>query len=332
MHIAGIGINGNTDDPRGRLSPLEDHLDYVVSCGFDVAELMITCFDVIIGGRLRQQRVDQVQAITERFDLAYTVHAPLRLNLAFPQSWPGYSTELSQEKDVFVACLDFCAAIGASVLVYHSGLIALHQTAFGLSPLPDDAVLEQARAQEVTSLQELLPLAAERGVLVAMENRDPHLWEVATLMRNGLSPDQLLTYHAGMSIPALVRQVQAVNHPNFGLTLDFGHLFLTANYCRFDYLEAIREAAPYVRHLHSSDNFGRLGGVFSELRKRIPYGDGDVHIPPGWGEIPHREALAQLPDYDGFYILELNARCQPYFPEALETVRQLINQVQGGEK
>jgi sugar phosphate isomerase/epimerase len=193
--------------------------------------------------------------------------------------------------------------------------------------LPDDAVLEQARAQEVAALRELLPLAAERGVQVAMENRDPHPWEVATLMRNGLSPNQLLTYHAGMSIPALVRQVQAVNHPNFGLTLDFGHLFLAANCCGFDYLEAIRQAAPYVRHLHSSDNFGRLGGVFTDLTDRIPYGDGDVHLPLGWGEIPHIDALAQLPDYDGFYILELNARCQPYFPEALETVRRLIDQV-----
>ena len=281
---------------------------------------------MIINGRLQQQRVDKVLAVTKGFNFIYTVHAPLRLNLAFPQSWPGHPPELDHEQNVFVACLDFCTAIGAKVMVYHSGLIALQQTAFGLSPLPDDEALEQAREQEVAALRELMPLAAERGVVVAMENRDPHPWEVATLIRAGLPPEQLIKYHAGMNIPDLIQQVEAVNHPNLGLTLDFGHLFLAANYCGFDYLEAIRKAAPYVRHLHGSDNFGRLGGAFDDLSERIAYGDGDVHLPPGWGEIPHIEALAQLPEYNGLYILELRPRFHEHFSEALKTMQHIIRE------
>ena len=136
-----------------------------------------------------------------------------------------------------------------------------------------------------------------------------------------------------MLVPALVRQVEAVGHPLFGLTLDLGHLYLAANTCRFDYLEAIRQAAPYVRHIHGSDNFGRLGGVFDELHFRIPYGDGDVHMPHGWGTLPHAEALAQLAGYEGLYealyVMEIRPRFRDHLGDALAFLRDVIAQVSG---
>ena len=333
MHITGIGINGDARRLDGDLAQLEEDLSFFQRCGFEGVELSAHGLDVIINGRLRQKQVDRVRAITERFDFVYTMHAPNRLNLAFPQAGPDGRPELSHEQDVFVACLDFCAAIGAGVMVYHSGLFALQQMPFlsggAQAALPDDEALERGREQEVGALRQLMPLAAERGVVVAMENRDPHPWEVAALARAGLPADQLPKYHAGMIIPNLVRQVEAVNHPNLGLTLDFAHLFLAANHCRFDYLEAIRQAAPHVRHLHGNDNFGRLGGAYEQLVDRISYGDGDLHLPPGWGVIPHLEALAQLPAYEGLYILELRPRFRSHFPEALETMRHIIREATG---
>jgi sugar phosphate isomerase/epimerase len=324
MHITGIGIAADT---QCDLAQFRKVLTYLHSCGFACVELALETLNAVINGQLHQKQVDKIRKITEDFPFIYTVHPPNRLNLAFPQSWPGHPPEVDHEKDVFVAFLDFCAVIGAKFMVYHSGLIALHHAAFGLSSLPDDEALEHAREQEVMALRELMPLAAERGVVVGMENRDPHPWEVATLRRAGLPPEQLIKYHAGMNIPDLIRQVEAVNHPNLGLTLDFAHLFLAANYCGFDYLEAIRQAAPYVRHLHGSDNCGRLGGVFDDLSECIPYGDGDLHLPPGWGTIPHIEALAQLSDYTGLYILELRPRFYEDFPEALETIRRMIREI-----
>ena len=59
-------------------------------------------------------------------------------------------------------------------------------------------------------------------------------------VRAGSSADQLRKYHAGIFIAELARHAKTVNHPNLGLTLDFGHLFSAANYCSFDFLEAIR--------------------------------------------------------------------------------------------
>jgi sugar phosphate isomerase/epimerase len=328
MNIAGICINGDCAHFGGSLERLVEDLTFFQECDFDGVEVSVDGLDAVIGGRVVRSRLDQIRTITESFDFLYTVHSPGRMNLAFPPQEPGGVPDLALEKAVFAAYLECCAAIGAEVMVYHSGLIALHEVAHGLRPLPDEEMLEAARQREVSALRELLPLAAEHGVVVAMENRDPHPWEIATLLRSGRMPDELLTYHSGLSIPHLVRQVEEVNHPNLGMTLDLGHLILAANVCGFDYLEAIRQAAPHVRHIHGHDNFGRLGSIFDALHARIPYGDGDLHLPPGWGTIPHQESLAQLPDYEGFYVLEIRPRFHAHFAEALRTTRDLIREVQ----
>jgi sugar phosphate isomerase/epimerase len=328
MDITGICINADVGRLGGSLERLVEDLTYFQQCGFDGVEIAVDGLDAVIGGKLEQSQVDRIRAITDQFDFVYTVHAPGRMNLAFPVQGPGDAPDLAQEKAVFAACLDFCAAIGARVMVYHSGLIALYEFAFGLGPLPDGETLDAGRVREVSALGEILPLAAGRGVIVAMENRDPHPWEIAALLRSGRSPDHLLTYHSGLSIPHLVRQVTEVNHPNLGLTLDLGHLFVAANFCGFDYLEAIRQAAPHVRHIHGHDNFGRLGTVFDDLHERIPYGDGDLHLPTGWGTIPHLTSLAQLTGYEGLYVLEIRPRFREHFADALRTTRTLIRQVQ----
>jgi sugar phosphate isomerase/epimerase len=329
MQIRGICINADGDHLGGSLAQLEADLTLFQRAGFDGVEISAHGLDVVSGGRLRRDQTDRVREIAGRFDLHYTVHAADRINFAFPGGGSGAGPDWAMDRDVFVASLDFCAAIGARVMVYHSGLIALHAAAAGLGPLPDAADLESARQREVDALRMLAPLAAERGVVVAMENRDPHPWEVATLRRFGIPPDQLARYHAGMLIPELVAQVEAVDHPNLGLTLDVGHLFLAAKQCGFDYLQAIRQAAPHVRHLHVSDNWGRLGGPFESLNHRIPHGEGDVHLPPGWGAIPHVQALKQLPHYEGWCLVEIRPRFHEHLTEALGTARWIIEQASG---
>lgn len=323
MQIHGILINADGDHLGGRLANLEGCLDLFRRAGYDGVELSAPGLDVISGGRLRRAQVDRVRALLELYPFAYTVHGADQMNFAFPGTTID-GTDSSMDRDVFVACLDFCAAIGARVMVYHSGLMSLYPVATGLGTLPGEEELGRAREREVAALRELAPLAAERGVVIGMENRDPHPWEIAVLRHFNLPPEELPTYHPGMMIPDLVAQVTAVDHPNLGLTLDLGHLYLAAVQCGFDFLEAVRQAAPHVRHLHASDNWGRLGGPFDSLNHRIPHGEGDVHMPPGWGGIPHAEALRQMPDYLGYYLVEIRPRFYEHAAEALNTARRLI--------
>lgn len=329
MKVRGILVNADGDYLGGHLSNLEALLERALRAGFDGVELSAPGLDVISGGRLVRAQVERVRAILGRFPFCYTVHGADQVNFAFPGTTLD-GLDSSMDRAVFAASLDFCAEIGAPVMVYHSGLISLYPAAMGLGPLPGGAELAAGRAREVDALRQLAPLAAERGVVVAMENRDPHPWEIALLERCGLPAERLPEYHAGMRVPDLVAQVEAVGHPNVGLTLDLGHLYLAARQCGFDFLEAVRQAAPHVRHLHASDNWGRLGGLFDSLNHRIPHGEGDVHLPPGWGDIPHVDALLQMPDYDGYYLVEIRPRFYEHLAEARETAWRLI-EAAGGE-
>lgn len=330
MNIQGICINGDSAHFGGSLEQLRQDLTFFQSCEFDGVEVSVDGLDAIIGGRLRQAQVDRIRAITEQYEFIYSVHPTGSLNLAFPPKAPDGQRALELEKELMAACLHFCAAIGSHVLVYHSGLIGLQEVAAGLDDLPGLDELEEARQREVAALRELLPLAADLGVIVGMENRDPHPWEIATLRRAGLGPDDLLTYHGGLSIPNLVRQIEEVDHPNLGITLDLGHLYVAANLLGFDFLEAVRQAAPHLRHIHSHDNMGRLGSVRTTMHDRLSFGDGDLHMPIGWGTIPHAQVLAQLAGYDGLYVLEIMPRFREHYPEALQTARVLIDGIAHG--
>jgi sugar phosphate isomerase/epimerase len=127
------------------------------------------------------------------------------------------------------------------------------------------------------------------------------------LSQHGLPREALVRQHARLMIEPIARQLEQIDHPNIAMTLDFAHLWIAANDMEFDYLASIRAAAPWVKHLHFSDNFGRLDQGFSHEPDRWALGEADMHMPPGFGSIPLRGALAQLPDYRGDAILEIEA-------------------------
>ncbi len=109
--------------------------------------------------------------------------------------------------------------------------------------------------------------------------------------------------------------VVALDHPNVGMTLDLGHLWLSANYFHYDYLEAVKDCAPRVRHLHVNDN----GGVFEPMRLtdfdlyntlgrgyRFTFDRGDIHVAPFWGTAPLAGAFRLLKEagYSGVWLCE----------------------------
>ncbi|MBL7065499.1 MAG: sugar phosphate isomerase/epimerase [Anaerolineae bacterium] len=320
MNIHGIGIAASGGRIDGRLAQLADDLACFEALGFEVAEISVPGTSVVVNGCLHRLQVERIKETLARFRLRYTAHAPNRLNLA-------YSTDHGKERAIFAACLEFCAAIGAPMLVYHSGLQALDGVRAGIAPVLNAAALEAGAEREVAALKELAPMAAHLGVTIAVENGDPHLWEYALLARYSVPASALPAHHARLRIPPIVQQLEAVNQPYVGLTLDVGHLFIAANTLGFDYLDAVAEAAPWVRHLHVSDNFGTLDVGFEAESDRLPYGEADLHLPPGWGNIPLAETLACLPDYEGDLILEIKPRYWEHLGLALANTRALLAQV-----
>ena len=282
-----------------------------------MAELGITGLNVIVNGELMPQRVAAIQEIIAPFDLRYSVHAPGRTNLAF-------GGDPALEYRVLESCLRFTGAIGGRVLVYHSGLQALDAARTGTATLPNDDELARGAEREVAALRRLAPIAGDLGVVIGVENGDPHLWEYAVLLREGKAPDELAKYHARLRTSAIVAQVEAVGHPNIGITLDLAHLHLGARALGEDYLEAISTAAPWTRHLHINDNFGKLDAGFDSEAARLPYGEADLHLPPGWGAIPFAAAFERLNDYEGDIVLEIKERYRDHLGEALASTRQIL--------
>jgi sugar phosphate isomerase/epimerase len=223
--------------------------------------------------------------------------------------------------------LEICRRVGAARLVYHSGLQALDRVRYGVRrTLLRDAELAEGAQREVAAFRELGPRAADAGVIIGMENGDSHQWEHDLIARFGLPRRALLQHHARLHVTPIIRQLEAIDHPNVGLTLDIAHLHIAAHDMGFDYLDAVRQAAPWVRHLHANDNFGRLDEGFDSEPDRWAFGEADIHLPPGWGSIPYQEVFAQLPDYRGDLILEIKSGFADYLAESLTTMRGLVGE------
>jgi sugar phosphate isomerase/epimerase len=230
-----------------------------------------------------------------------------------------------------MACqIEISQAIGASHLVVHSGLQALDAVRHGIrASLLSDQELAAGARQEVEALRDLARVAADAGVIICMENGDSHQWEYNVIARFGLPRSEILKHHPRLGIAPMVRQLEAIDHPNVAMTLDVGHLYIAAHDLGFDYLEAVSEAAPWVKHLHISDNFGLLDRGFDTEHDRWAFGEADIHLPPGWGSIPFREVFIRLPDYEGDLILEIKPGFRDYLGEGLDTMQKILSDLDG---
>lgn len=289
MLIKGIGINAHPARIEGQIKKLEEDLRFFQEIGYDYVEIPVDAVDVVYRGRLVPQRLRVLKALLDDFELAYTVHSPLALDLRDQVDYP-------LQLNLFRASLDFTAEIGAKIFVYHYG----RKT--------EDPSLEELLQRGIL---EMAAYAAERGILICVENI-----EIDTVQN-------------------VVDFVREVSQENVGMTLDLGHAYLAAHRFKFDFLESVRLAKPYVKHIHLSDNFGhfeetRLVGY--EQYKQIPYrkllalGKGDLHLPPGWGEVPWDAALGLLEDYEGVLVLEYY--WHRYCSEAREILAQVKERVQ----
>jgi sugar phosphate isomerase/epimerase len=318
MIVFNVGIDFTRQGGFTRLDQLEAELAYYRELGFRLLEINPSPFNLLVNGELRRPQLANFLAVLGNFDFRYSVHAPDRLNLA-------YDPREDLCRRMMLSLFEICQALGASRLVLHSGLNALDDVYFGLRrTLLTDEALAAGALREVNLLKEVAPQAAAAGVIIGVENCPPHQRELDILARFDLANSDLAIHHARLRIPPIVRQLEAIDHPNVALTLDMAHLFLAANLLEFDFLGAVRTAVPWVKHLHANDNFGHLDRGYETLTERLPFGEGDLHLPPGWGSIPYREALTLLPNYEGDLILEIKPLYRDFFGEARQNMQDIL--------
>jgi sugar phosphate isomerase/epimerase len=318
MQIDNIGFSFSVAAGHGSLGKFEEGLGHIQALGYTLVEISPQPFAIIMNGELRRRQLENFVAVLRNFNLRYSIHGYNRLNLAYD---PRH--ELCQ---AIMRCqIEICRAVGAQRLVYHSGLQALDDLQKGgrHRPFSEDE-LRQGAQQEVEAFKALAPLAADGGLIIGMENGDSHLWEHALMARFGLPREALLQHHARLQIAPIIRQLEAIDHPVVGMTLDIAHLHIAAHDMGFDYLVAVEEAAPWVVHLHVNDNFGKLDSGFDNEPERWPYGEADIHLPPGWGSIPYHDVFRRLEGYQGDLVLEIKSGFADYLDESLATIQRSL--------
>jgi len=305
MLITGIAINADAGRLDGQTENLVRELEYFLELGFTQVEIAPHGAGVIFNGTLHQARMAELLAILTRYPFKYLVHGPNPINLMNLE-------DPETEKNMFEASLEFSAAIGANVMVYHAGRY-LPEEKFLLNR--NKRITLQKKKRMWNTERELLWKMGEKayrlGVYIGVENARPYL---------DASP-----YCYGESLEDLAAMIREVDHACVGITLDVGHAFLSASHYSFDLFNGIEAIAPYVRHLHLHDNFGK--NAFSYEKKQYEAaatGRGDMHMPIGWGSIPVGEIFRRLSGYQGAVTLEMRPRYRAYCGEALANARILL--------
>jgi sugar phosphate isomerase/epimerase len=303
MPFERIGINLSERHLAGE-EGLSRDLAELGAAGPDFVELALHGLGVVLGGRLDEARSKPVEEVLKGAGLAYTIHAPHAMNLMDP-------VDRETHRGALEASVRFAGRIGAPVVVCHAGR--------RLGPRDARYRFDGQLAAEREALRSVGDVAGELGVTIAVENSFPEV----PMMRG-------VAYAYAVWPSALAEQVAAVDHEAVGLTLDVGHAAVAASFFGFDFLEECAGAAPLVRHLHLHDNLGRPDPEGeSRVSERLAYGIGDLHLPPGRGEIPLRELFGSIPFPGGATscCVELHPSLRPLASEALASARKLLEPV-----
>lgn len=297
VSATGVSVGGN-------FATLDARLDRLATAGGTHAELSATALHITIAGQDNTPRVEAIAAICAGYQLGFSVHAPIAINLMD-------ETHLALHEAVLASSLRFAARIGARAVVIHPGRV---------HPQADLAARRRLLAVERDAVLRAADLAGSGGQMIAMENLNPNRNMMAgTMTSYALDPR------------ALAEQIAAIDHPAVCGTLDFGHGWLAAGRLGFDYLAAVRDFAPFVGHLHVTDNCGMpITYVDATDDEHVAYGMGDLHLPIGWGSVPYDALLASLPiRANSAAVLELAARYDTELEASLAATSRIASRITG---
>lgn len=234
MPFSGVGTAATHNT---NFTALDACLSGIVDAGFSHAELVCPDWGIWLGGAINVPQLSRLTKVTDKFrgQLDFTVHGPIAFHLMSQDDWVGRAQLLR-------AGLEATRELGAEVMVYESGWIQ-EWPAGGLTNMHDFMVRERELLREVG--EECLPWKGK----IAIETMAG-----AEYMRSYTDwPQQL------------VDQITLTNHRAVGVCIDTGHSYIAASRLGYDFLDGVRQHAPYVFTFHLHDNFGtraspHLGG------------------------------------------------------------------------
>lgn len=291
--VTGTGISAHKR--ANDLSDFAEELDRIEELGIEAIELPTYDMDIVVGGKIRKPQLAALKRACAGRDVVYSVHGPLAINFM------DEAYRLPRHFEVLQASLEVAAEVGAEHYVIHSGLMPMQQA---------DGV-EAGYQRQREWLAKSGDIARQHGLILCVET----LFAGYEGKALSASPSRLAT------------ELGAINHPNVMATLDFSHAYLKLDFDgrRDAFVEEVKALAPYSRHLHVHDSFGRQDDIWMFTDgERIAYGHGDIHLPVGWGDIPWDRLMAECEFPDGvLFNIELKERYWYAAQDTVDATRQL---------
>ncbi len=262
MTIQGFGY-GVMDD--GSAWRLDRKLSQLVDEGFTHAEVRPERWQVWQDEQIENRRLARLTAVLDkhRSHLDYVMQLPPTVNL-FDLARQGQHLRLLQQG------LKVGQHIGAKLLLYQPGYRPLR-------PATNFIAMRELMARERIILHQLADEAAVGGSQIAL-----------------VTPDYLAAGHSPYAVlpELLANQIKTLDHPQVGLCLDFSQLYIAANWCGFDYVQAVQRLLPLATHFHLQDTVGLMrqaGQPNSSLASSVTY------LPPGWHSWYGPEIMDEMP-------------------------------------
>ena len=287
---------GFTLKPRNaQIGDFKNQLVFFEEIGAGSAEIPLYELDVLCGKKIVKEELNFLQETLKPSKLNISLHGSISVNLMDEEYLDDHIEILKRDIEV-------SEAINSKILVTHFGYTNIEN-------YKNKEKYKKLLKNQTEIYFKMAEYAKSHNVILAIENLFPFTPTSYAPLPNEIA-----------------EEISSLNHPNAKTTIDFSHAYLNCTHKNVDFIEQIKTMVPLTRHLHIHDSFGKLKKMDTYMHSEdVTYGQGDIHLPLGWGDIPFEKIFSTLSfDSNIFLNFELSDRYKRYYQSSYETAKKLI--------
>ncbi len=291
-----IGFSGQC--PNGDISALSDQIKLCKEANIDSLEVPIFETDVICGKKINQPELKILKNTLLDKGIDYTIHGELSVNL-FDQE------NFNDHKEILKRDIEVSGEIGATHLVTHFG-----QTT--MSVFENKNLYNSYMKKQQECYLEMGEYAKNHNVILAIENLFPFKLDLYAPLPSEIS-----------------KQIISINHSNIKTCLDISHAYINCTHRNVHFINEIKTMGPISEHIHMHDSFGKIEKFWTYISAEdTSYGQGDIHLPLGWGDIPFEKIFQEVSFPENINLnFELPLRYEKYYKESIDIARKLLEKL-----
>ena len=288
---------GFTLKPRNaQIDDFKKQLIFFENLGAGSVEIPLYELDVLCGKKIVQDELNFLQKTLKVSNLNFSLHGSMSVNLMDEDYLDDHIEILKRDIEV-------SEAINSKILVTHFGYTNIEN-------YHNKEKYKRSLQKQTEIYFKMAEYAKSHNVILAIENIFP------------------FTPTSYAPLPSeIAKEITILNHPNAKTTIDFSHAYLNCTHNNVDFFEQIKTMVPLTKHLHIHDSFGRLKKMDTYMHSEdVTYGQGDIHLPLGWGDIPFEKIFSTFSfSSDIFLNFELSERYKRYYESSYESAKKLIS-------